>query len=93
MIGVAMEDTMISKMTDVKYTGCMSPTASPFCETIRATSPRVIMPTPIFKESSHEKRQTLEIRPQPTIFVMSATKMNATENSRMDAFTSSISVF
>ena len=37
MIGVEILDTMISRMTAVKYSDPIIPTDSPFCATIRAT--------------------------------------------------------
>ena len=36
-----MLDTMISRITDVKYTELIMPSLSPLCATIKATSPRV----------------------------------------------------
>ena len=39
IIGVAIDETIINKITDVKYTGVSSPAESPFCDTISATSP------------------------------------------------------
>lgn len=84
---------MISRMTQVKYSGVKSPTESPFWETIRATSPLVIIPIPIFRESDREKRQTLAISPQPMIFANNATSTKKTEKSRISASTLSREVF
>ena len=81
MIGVAMEDTMISRMTDVKYTESIIPSLSPLCATISATSPRVIMPTPMRRVSLPLKPHRRDTAPQPMIFVTSATATNASENS------------
>ena len=53
IIGVNIDDTIISKITDVKYTGVKSPADNPFCDTISATSPLVIMPTPILSAVSY----------------------------------------
>ena len=78
-----MLDTMISRITDVKYTELIMPSLSPLCATIKATSPRVIMPTPILSVSLPLKPQSLDIAPQPMIFVDSATSTNAAENSTM----------
>ena len=66
----------------MKYSEVIIPAARHFWATIRATSPRVIIPTPIFKESGQLKRQTLAISPHPIIFVRRATTTNATLNNR-----------
>lgn len=81
-----MLEAMIKRMTAVKYSGVRRPTDNPFCATISATSPRVIIPTPIFKLSGNENLQALAIRPQPMIFVTSATRTKAAENKRMEPF-------
>ena len=88
-----MEETMISKITDVKYTGSISPTASPFWAMINATSPRAIIPTPIFRESGILNLHIRLIRPQPMIFATRATTMNPMENQMIPALISPISVF
>ena len=88
-----MEETIINKITDVKYTGDMSPTARPFWDTINATSPRVIIPTPIFRESIALNLQILAISPQPTIFVSNATITNPIENNKISIFKLSMLVF
>ena len=46
-----MLDTIMSKITAAKYSDPIIPTLNPFWETISATSPRVIIPIPTFKES------------------------------------------
>ena len=84
IIGVAMEDTIISKITDVKYTEESSPTESPFWETISATSPRVIIPTPILSESGILNLQSFAVPPQPITFVKSATATSAIENQSIE---------
>ena len=76
-MGVEMEETMMSRITEVKSRGSIIPTANPFWETIRATSPLVIMPTPTFRESALLNRQIFAIRPQPTILVIRPTKIKA----------------
>lgn len=93
MIGVAIEDTMIRKITDVKYTGVSRPAVNPFCATISATSPLVIIPTPIFNESRTLNLQTRAISPQPTIFEISPTATKAMEKTRMLMLTLSTFVF
>ena len=62
-----MLDTMISRITDVKYTELIMPS----------------LPTPILSVSLPLKPQSLDIAPQPMIFVDSATSTNAAENSTM----------
>ena len=69
-MGVETLETMISRITAVKYSGVRRPTDNPFCATIRATSPRVIMPTPIFRLSGKENLQAFAMSPQPMIFVI-----------------------
>ncbi len=93
MIGVKIEETMIRKITDVKYTGVSRPAERPFCATISATSPRVIMPTPIFSESRTLNLQMRAISPQPMIFEISPTATNAMEKNRMLIFRLSTLVF
>ena len=93
IIGVAMEDTIISKITDVKYTEESSPTENPFWETISATSPRVIIPTPIFKESGQLNLHALAVRPQPMIFAIRATATNPIEKANRPQSRLSILVF
>lgn len=79
-IGVKTLEAIIKRITDVKYSDVKRPTDKPFCATINATSPRVIMPTPIFKLSENENLQSLAISPQPMIFASSATTTNPAEN-------------
>ena len=93
IIGVRIEDTIIKRMTDVKYTGVSRPADNPFCATISATSPRVIIPTPIFKESNPLNLQRRAISPHPIIFEMSPTATNAAEKSRIPILTLSTFVF
>ena len=76
-----MLETIIKRITEVKYEDSIMPTAKPFCATISATSPRVIMPTPILSESPHPKRHSREVKPQPMILVISATATKHSENS------------
>ena len=78
--GVSMELHMIRRITDVKYLLSISPTASPFCDTMRATSPLVIIPTPILSVSLPLKPNALPARPQPTIFESIPVSTNAREN-------------
>ncbi len=73
----------MSRMTAVKKTESTTPTPRPFWATMRATSPRVIMPTPTLRESPQLKRQTFAARPQPMILVIRATTTKQTLNSRM----------
>ena len=84
-----MEEQMISKITAVKNWEEIMPTDKHFWATIKATSPRVIIPMPIFKESLKLNLQILAIMPQPTILEPSATTTKARQNSRN--FTSVIS--
>ena len=93
IIGVAIEDTIIKKITDVKYTGVSRPAVNPFCATIRATSPRVIIPTPILRESIPLNLQSRAVIPQPMIFEINPTATNAIENRRILIFTLSTFVF
>lgn len=88
-----MDEIIISKITDVKYTGVSRPTDNPFWDTIRATSPLVIIPTPIFKESDILNLQILAINPHPITFAIRPTATNATEKIRMLAFKLSRLVF
>ena len=78
---MAIEDTIISSITDVKYFASIMPTESPFCETISATSPRVIMPTPTLRLSRKEYFIRRAVRPQPMTFVSIATSTKHTEKS------------
>ena len=50
---------------------------------MRATSPRVIMPTPILRESQERNRQHRAASPQPITLLSSATATKASENSRI----------
>ena len=93
IIGVEMDDTMIKNITEVKYTGVSSPAVSPFCATISATSPLVIMPTPILSESMPLNLHRRAISPQPTIFEINPTATNAMEKARILIFTLSTLVF
>lgn len=93
MIGVDMDDTIIKKITDVKYTGVSKPAVNPFCATIRATSPRVIIPTPIFRESIPLNLHRRAAIPQPMTFEINPTTTNAIENIRILIFTLSTLVF
>lgn len=93
IIGVDMDDTIIKKITDVKYTGVSKPTVNPFCATIRATSPRVIIPTPILRESIPLNLHRRAAIPQPTTFEISPTATNAIENIKILIVTLSTFVF
>lgn len=88
-----MDDIIISKITEVKYTGVRSPTDNPFCDTIKATSPLVIIPTPIFKESDILNLQIFAIIPHPTILETNPTATNAMEKIKILAFKLSKFVF
>ena len=66
--------------------------AKPFCATISATSPRVIIPTPTFRESSQLKRQIFAARPQPMILVINATTTKQTQKSKISGVRPLISV-
>ncbi len=77
----------------MKNSGVSSPRESPFWEIIRATSPRVIMPMPIFRESAMEKRHSFAMSPQPMILASSAVRIKQSEKSRISAFTLSREVF
>ena len=79
-----MEDVIISKITDVKYTGSSSPTDIPFWATIKATSPRVIIPTPTLIACLAGILQAIDISPQPIILVSKATATKPRENTRID---------
>ena len=74
-----MLDTIISRITAVKYTELIKPSSSPRWATMRATSPRVIMPTPMRSESLLPKRHSRDIAPQPMTLVAMATITNSTE--------------
>ena len=71
-----MLDTMISRMTAVKYEESMIPIFRPLLVMISATSPRVIIPTPIFKQSIHLNLQAFAINPQPITLLIIATITN-----------------
>lgn len=45
-IGTSIEETMIKRITAVKYFGSINPEERPFEATINATSPRTIIPKP-----------------------------------------------
>ena len=60
---------------------------------MRATSPRVIMPTPTLRESDQLKRQAFAARPQPMILVSRATITKQALNSRMVGVRPLMSVF
>ena len=77
-----MLDTIISRITEVKYCEPIMPSVSPRWATISATSPRVIMPTPTLSVSLPLKPHSLDMAPQPMILLTSATATNASENSR-----------
>ena len=82
-IGVRIELTIISRITEVKYLLSSISTSSPFLETIRATSPLVIIPTPILRASLPLNPQTLDISPHPMIFDISPTRTKPRENKRI----------
>ena len=65
----------------MKYFASIIPTESPFWETIRATSPRVIIPTPTLRLSRAEYFSRRAVRPQPITFVSRATSTKHTEKS------------
>ena len=50
-IGARIELTNIIRITGVKNSGVIKPRARPFCAVISATSPLVIIPTPILRLS------------------------------------------
>ena len=76
-----------------KYSAPIIPTDSPFCATIKATSPLVIIPTPIFNASGPLNLQILAIRPQPMILHSNATTTNPIEKSTNSPFRWSKLVF
>ena len=78
-MGTAIELKRISMMTPVKYSGVMRPTARPALAVIRATSPLVIMPTPILIESLKLNLQSFAVAPQPMTFARQATATKASE--------------
>lgn len=88
-----MEETIIRRITAVKYLDSIIPTERPFCATISATSPLVIMPTPIFRESTLLKRRSLDVRPHPITLVINAIATNRMQNKRSDADIWSMEVF
>ena len=60
-----MLDTTMRRMTAAKYSDPIIPTLSPFWDTMSATSPLVIIPTPILRESAHEYLQSFPASPHP----------------------------
>lgn len=92
-MGLITDEIIIRKITEVKYTGDIIPTARPFWETISATSPRVIIPTPTFRLSRLLYPQIFAITPQPIILVIIPTITNANENSSIDILKLSMFVF
>ena len=88
-----MLETIIRKITAVKYIGEIIPTERPFCETINATSPLVIIPTPILKLSFMLNLHNLAMIPHPMIFVINATSTKLRENRRIVPSILSILVF
>ena len=93
IMGVKIDDTIIKKITDVKYTDVSNPADKPFWATTNATSPRVIMPTPIFSESKPLNLHSRPMIPQPTTLEISPTATNAIEKSRIPILMLSIFVF
>lgn len=91
-IGVRIDDTTIRKMTDVKYAPLKAPTDNALWATIRATSPLVIIPIPIFRVSRPLNPHSLEASPQPMILDRRPTRTKHTENRRIDVSTDLISV-
>lgn len=88
-----MEEKRINNITGVKKTGSNKPTDKPFCETIRATSPRIIIPTPILTESLLLNLKSLAINPQPIILAERAIAINNMEYNSNDREKYSIEVF
>ena len=88
-----MEEIMINKITDVKYFESSIPTDKPFCATISATSPRVIIPTPIWRQLIPLNPHIFPMKPHPIILVTSATSTNAMENQNSPMSILLISVF
>ena len=84
---------IISKITAVKYCDDIRPTLRPFCATISATSPLVIIPTPILRQSIPLNPHNLDIIPHPIILETSAIITNAIENTISAESTPSIFVF
>ena len=67
-----------------KNCGAIRPVSSPFLATIRPTSPRFIIPTPILSESGILNLQSFAVPPQPITFVKSATATSAIENQSIE---------
>ena len=78
--GVKTEEQIIKRITAVKYSAVIIPAAKHFWVTIKATSPRVIMPTPIFRESLQLNLHIFAMRPQPIILEIKATRTKARQN-------------
>lgn len=55
----------------------INPACSPFCATIKATSPLEIIPTPMVRESILEKPHSFAPNPQPMILDSMATTKSA----------------
>ena len=72
-MGDTMEEQIMSIMTAAKYFWSIIPAESPFEDTISATSPRVIIPTPTLMLSLKLYFASFAVIPQPMIFVISAT--------------------
>ena len=85
-MGTVIELNRISMITPVKYSGVIRPTARPAFAVIRATSPLVIMPTPILRESLKLNLQSFATAPQPTILARHATATNAIEKNKSFKF-------
>ena len=91
-IGVRIDEVMIRRITDVKNAPLNAPTERALCATISATSPRVIIPIPILRQSFPLKPHNLEVAPQPMIFDKRPTSTKHAENKRIDVSTALISV-
>ena len=81
-MGVMIADTKIKMITLVKNMELRRPSSSPFWATIKATSPRFIIPTPILRESLPEKWHRRAIPPQPTTLDSRPTTRKARVNRR-----------
>ena len=77
-------ETMIRIIIGAKNCGAIRPVSSPFLATIRPTSPRFIIPTPILSESGILNLQSFAVPPQPITFVKSATATSAIENQSIE---------
>ena len=88
-----MDEQIIRRMTAVKNSEVIMPCDKHFPPTIKATSPRVIIPTPIFKESDQLNLSAFAISPHPIIFASSATATKATQNRRSFGVTARNDVF